>query len=561
MKHGAIALICVLALVNVLALVQDVSAQADYVVHHARIYTADPDHPIASAMAVRDERILMVGTEHDLFEAYPEAERLDFGGATVIPGFIDAHAHLMGRADALLQADLVGTSSKRQIVERLRAFAERLPAGAWLTGRGWDQNDWPEQDFPTRSDLDQAFPDRPVWLRRIDGHAAWANTAALDAAGLEVIRTATDPEGGRIVRDESGEPTGIFIDTAMRMVDVHVPAAGADERREGLRMALEETARYGLTGIHDAGISTDDIDRYKAAIDESAFPIRLYGMIGGTGASFHQICEEGPILNYGGRLTVRSVKLYADGALGSRGAALLEPYADQPDTRGLLRSEEDVLAEDVVEAMACGFQVSTHAIGDRANRVVLDAYEQAMNRLGRTVDRHRIEHAQIVHPDDIGRFRSLGVIASMQPTHATSDMYWAEERLGQERLEGAYAWRSFLDADVHVALGSDFPVEEVNPLLGFYAAVTRQDADGWPEGGWLPHQRATRLEALRGFTIEAAYAAHQEHELGSLEPGKLADFVVLSKDIMTVPPEEILDARVLATYLGGEPIYSRIEKR
>lgn len=534
----------------------DVSAQADYVVHNGRIYTAADEDPEVEAMAVRGSRILMVGTEDALLGAYPDAERLDLKGAVVIPGLIDAHAHLMGRAASLLQADLVGTSSKDEVLQRLTDFAESLPDGAWLTGRGWDQNDWPENEFPTRGDLDAAFPDRPVWLSRIDGHAAWANTAALEAAGLGEIRQAADPEGGEIIRDASGEPTGIFIDTAMRLVEEDVPEIGPAELRRGLRLALAETAKYGLTGVHDAGISTEDIRLYKKAIDEGAFPLRVYGMIGGVGATFDRLCREGPILDYGDRLTVRSVKLYADGALGSRGAALLEPYSDAPESRGLLRASERQLTQDVIDAMACGFQVNTHAIGDRANRVVLNAYEQAMDELGRTAGRHRIEHAQIVHPDDVPRFRELGVIASMQPTHATSDMYWAEDRIGAERLAGAYAWRSFLDHGVRVAFGSDFPVEEVNPLLGFHAAVSRQDAEGWPEGGWLPHQRTTRLEALKGFTIDAAYAAFQEDEIGSLVPGKLADFVVLSKDVMTAPANEILDARVLATYLGGERVFS-----
>ena len=307
--------------------------------------------------------------------------------------------------------------------------------------------------------------------------------------------------------------------------------------------------------MHDAGISTADIQLYKEAIDSGDFPIRLYGMIGGVGATFERLCNEGPIRDYGDRLTVRAVKLYADGALGSRGAALLEPYADTPESRGLLRASESEITDEVTAAMACGFQVNTHAIGDRANRVVLNAYEEAMQALGHTAGRHRIEHAQIIHPDDIPRFRELGVIASMQPTHATSDMYWAADRLGEERLQGAYAWRSFLDYGVRIAFGSDFPVEEVNPLLGFYAAVSRQDAEGWPEGGWLPHQRPTRMEALKGFTMYAAYAAFQEDEIGSLSPGKFADFVVLSKDIMKIPTIEILEAEVLATYLGGEPIY------
>lgn len=530
-------------------------AQADYVVHNARVYTMDPEQPMAEAFAVESERILRVGDNEEVLNAYPDAERLDAVNRTIIPGFIDAHAHLMGRGLSLLQADLVGTTSKDAVIERLREFAQRMSEGAWLTGRGWDQNDWPMQDFPTREDLDEVFPDRPVWLRRIDGHAAWANTAALTAAGIGQIRNAADPMGGRIMRDAFGEPTGVFIDAAMGLVDRHVPDPTENDHLQALRLVLAETARYGITGVHDAGIDLGDAALYRRAIEENWFDIRLYGMIGGHGPTFDHFCESGPILD--DRFTVRSVKFYIDGALGSRGAALLEPYSDEPGSAGLLQIEPEVFAEKVKAAMHCGFQVNTHAIGDRATRLVLDAYEEALDEIGVTDHRNRIEHAQVVHPADFARFRDLGVIASMQPTHATSDMYWAGDRLGDDRLEGAYSWRSFLDGGVRLAFGSDFPVENANPLLGFYAAVTRTDAAGKPEGGWLPSQIVSREEALKAFTLYAAYAAFQDHDLGSIMAGKLADFVVLSKDIMEVPPAEILTTNVVATYLGGKRIYRR----
>lgn len=539
------------------ALPWSVRAQADLVIHNAQIYTANPNQPEAQALAVRGTRILMVGADEQLRSAYPNARHVDAGGRTIIPGLIDAHAHLMGRASSLMQADLVGTNSISDVVARLREFEERLPDKAWLKGRGWDQNDWADTDFPTRSDLDGAFPDRPVWLTRIDGHAAWGNTAALEVAGLDRIRSADNPQGGEIARDADGEPTGVFIDEAMSLVGRHVPDFSDEERLNALRRALEETARVGLTGVHDAGIGLDDIRLYRRAIEEGWFGLRLYGMISGRGSTFDQICSGGPIVE--DRLTVRSVKFYIDGALGSRGAALLEPYSDAPETSGLLQITPERFTEDVKAAVACGFQVNTHAIGDRGNRVVLDAYEGATMAMGPSSGRHRIEHAQIVDPSDISRFAEADIIAAMQPTHATSDMYWAEDRVGANRLDGAYAWRSFLEEGVVLAFGSDFPVEQVNPLLGFHAAVTRQDATGWPEGGWLPDQRVTREEALRAFTIDAAYAAFQEHELGSLEPGKQADFVILSRDIMTVPAAEILETRVVATYLGGEAVYQSDE--
>ncbi len=533
-------------------------AQADWVLHDAQIYTVNPEQPTAEALAMRDGRILMVGANEEVLGAYPEARRVDAGGRTVVPGLIDAHAHLMGLGKSLLRVDLVGTASKAEVVERLKAFVRQhdLPEGTWLVGRGWDQNDWPVKEFPTREVLDAAFPERPVWLVRIDGHAGWANTAALEAAGLEALRRREAPEGGEILRGEDGRPTGVFLDTAMRLVASAIPPLTDAQIERALRLALRKTRRFGLTGVHDAGAGLETIRRYKKAIDEGWFDLRVYAMIDGRGEAFDHFCREGLLVDYGDRLTARAVKFYMDGALGSRGAALLEPYRDDPGNRGLLRKEPEAFTRDVIRAMECGFQVATHAIGDRANRVVLDAYEQAMAVTGNTIGRHRIEHAQIVAPSDLPRFAELDVIASMQPTHATSDMYWADERLGAERLEeGAYAWNTLLESGARLALGSDFPVEDVNPLEGFYAAVTRQDAEGYPEGGWYPEERLSRTEALRGFTLGAAYAAFMEDEAGSLEPGKRADFVVLSKDIMQVPVRQIIETEVMATFLGGERVY------
>lgn len=532
-------------------------AQANFVVHNARIYTVNPDQPTAEAIAVRGERILMVGSNDQVLDAYPDASRMDAQGQTMVPGLIDAHAHLMGLGTSMIAVDLVGAESKDEVVDRLTAFAANLPADAWLTGRGWDQNDWPEKKFPSRDDLDEAFPERPVWLRRIDGHAAWANSAAIREVGDEILNNMSDPEGGKIIRDERGRPTGVFIDAAMSIIGAKQPTTTDAELDRALQLAIQETARYGLTSVHEAGINVATVGRYQRAIDANEFNIRLYAMIGGRGSTFNYFCENGPILDYGDKLTVRSVKFYMDGALGSRGAALLADYSDEVGNQGLLMETPDSFTASVREAIRCGFQVNTHAIGDRGNRVVIDAYETAMQELGNAGGRHRVEHAQIVSLEDIPRFGSLGIIASMQPTHATSDMYWAEDRVGANRVQGAYAWRKFLDSGAILALGSDFPVERVNPMLGFYAAVTRQDAERWPEGGWYPEENLTRAEALKGFTLDAAYAAFQETEIGSLEPGKYADFVILSKDIMTVPAPEILEAEVISTYIGGQRVYVR----
>jgi len=529
---------------------------ADYVLHNATIYTVDDEQPQAGAFAVRAGRLLMVGRAADVLDAYPDARRIDAEGRTVVPGLIDAHAHLMGLGQSLIRADLVGAPSKDATIDSLRAYAEQLPEGAWLLGRGWDQNDWPVKEFPTRQDLDAAFPDRPVFLSRIDGHAAWANTAAIEATvGLDSLRQMDDPEGGAIRRTDDGDPTGVFIDAAESLVASQIPEPPEAEQDRALEAALEATARNGLTGMHDAGAPLATLRRYQRFIDEGRFPLRVYAMVGGRGDTFDHFCQNGPLIGEHGRLRVQSVKFYLDGALGSRGAALLAPYSDDPGNRGLLMKQPDAFQQDVADALRCGFQVNTHAIGDRANRLTLDAYEAAMAATGSTVGRHRIEHAQILHPDDIGRFAELGVIASVQPTHATSDMPWADERLGDDRLDGAYAWQSLKESGARLAFGSDFPVEDVSPIEGFYAAVTRQDADGQPPGGWTAEERVSRQAALHGFTLGAAYAGFQEHEIGSLTPGKRADFTVLSRNIMTIPTDEILDTEVVATYIDGKPVY------
>ena len=532
-------------------------AQADQVVHNATIYTMHPEQPEAEAMAVRGDRVLMVGSDEQVQQAYPEAPSLDAEGHAIVPGFIDAHGHLTGLAETFLQADLVGTESVDAVIDRLESFAADLPEGAWLEGRGWDQNEWPgDGDFPTRQDLDDAFPDRPVYLVRVDGHAAWVNTAALEAVGMQEITDRADPEGGAILRDDADQPTGILIDTAMGLVSGEIPSATREQLDDALEEALEHTARLGMTGVHDAGIGREAIERYERFIGKDRFPIRVHAMLDGRGEAFDYYCENGLIYDLAGHLSVRSVKFYMDGALGSRGAALLDDYSDDEGNQGLLMRSPEGLQEDVERALQCGYQVNTHAIGDRANREVLNAYEAAQETYGTASGRHRIEHAQVLHPDDMTRFADLNVIASMQPMHATSDMGWAEDRLGDERAEGAYAWQSLAERGVDLAFGSDFPVEPVDPLQGFHAAVTRQDADGMPEGGWMPDERMTREGALHGFTYGAAYAGFNDTDRGRLAPGYYADFVMLSDDIMEIPANELLDAEVIATYVGGTRVYA-----
>jgi len=534
-------------------------AAPDLILHGGRIYTLDARDRVVEAVAIEGARIAAVGPdEATLALAGPATIRMDLGGRSVLPGLIDAHGHLSGLAAALRNVDLVGTRSYEAVIERVAARARSTPPGQWVLGRGWDQNDWPEQVFPHHEALSRAVPDHPVYLTRIDGHAGLANAAALALAGL--ARSTPDPPGGRIERDRAtGEPTGVLVDRAQGLVTRHIPPPAREELRGLVRQAIAQCLAAGLTSVHEPGVGAATIDLYGEMIDAGEFDLRLYAMIGaGEREALERYFERGPIVGYGeGRLTVRAIKVVMDGALGSRGAALLEPYRDDPDNVGLLTTTPEELERLLARAIPRGFQVATHAIGDRANRLVLDAYEAALARRNdRPGLRLRIEHAQVLAVEDIARLCRLGVIPSMQATHATSDMYWAGDRLGPERLAGAYAWRKFLKAGCRIANGSDFPVEGVSPLWGVYAAITRQDHDGWPEGGWRPEERMTRTEALRSFTIDAAYAAFEENEKGSIEPGKFADLVVLSADVMTVPPGEILKSRVEMTFLGGKLVYA-----
>jgi predicted amidohydrolase YtcJ len=427
-----------------------------------------------------------------------------------------------------------------------------------LLGGGWDQNDWPEKAFPTAADLDAAFPDRPVWLDRVDGHAGWANGAAMRAAEKALAgRTLAgdwQPDGGRIVRD-GRNATGVFVDGAMGLVSEVLPAPDEAYRTLALERALAVAARDGLTGVHDMGVSSADLALYKRFADAGRLSLRIDAYANGDGQALADLCEHGTYRHPGGRLGMRGVKLYIDGALGSRGAALLADYSDEPGNRGLLVTDPAAYEGLVRKAKGCGVQVATHAIGDRGNRIVLDTYERVLGDDARGDHRWRVEHAQIVSPEDIPRFAPLGVIASMQPTHATSDMPWAGDRLGDERLFGAYAWQRFLHGGARLALGSDFPVESPDPRLGLYAAVTRQDRDGQPPGGWLPDQRLSAAEALRGFTADAAYAGFDEKEVGKLAPGMRADFVVLARDPLEVPVSQLDDLEIESTLVDGKPVY------
>mgnify|MGYP000858272475 CR=1 FL=1 len=521
----------------------------------ARIHTMDTARPLARAMAFdASGRILALGDADELQARYPQARRLDVGSATVVPGLIDAHAHVGGLGFAMLGADLVGTASKAEIIQRLRAKAAQLKPGEWLLGNGWDQNDWPQQSFPTAAELDAVFPDRPVWLSRVDGHAGWANSAAMRAVPRDLAGN-WQPDGGMIQRDAAGKPNGIFIDNAMLLVEHARPAPDEATSERALALGMQAAVEHGLTGVHDAGITLAELRRYQRLADRGQMPLRIYAMADGNSDALESLCRNGLYRHPSGRLQMRAVKLYADGALGSRGAAMLEDYSDDHGNRGLLVMSADELAVASAKAKRCGVQVATHAIGDRGNRLALDTYAHALGADVAGDHRWRVEHAQILAPADLARFAQLHVIASMQPTHATSDMPWAQERVGAQRIVGAYAWRQLRDSGARLAFGSDFPVESVDPRLGLYSAVSRADGEGKPAGGWMPQEKLTAFEALRGFTLDAAYAGFGENELGSLAPGKRADFVVLAEDPLAVPDARLRTLDVRATYVDGKPVY------
>jgi predicted amidohydrolase YtcJ len=504
------------------------------------------------AIYVEDGVIREVGPRAELQRTHPVANTIAVIDGTILPGLTDAHGHLYGLGLSLSTISLVNTKSFDEVLARVKERAAAMPPGQWILGRGWDQNDWAVKEFPTAAQLDAAVSDHPVFLRRIDGHAAVVNTAGLRAAG--VTAATQDPEGGRIVRDASGNPTGTFVDAAMDLVENHIPEPTPAQRKAAVLAAAQNIAANGLTEMHDAGIDAATIAAVRELIDEKRFPIRVYAMLGDNTELLRTWFAQGPLNEYGGRLTVRSVKLYADGALGSRGAALLEPYSDDPGNSGLMLARPEHLEDVARRGRAAGFQVNTHAIGDRGVRNVIDAYARASVVAN---DRFRVEHLQVIAPDDVPKLISHGIIASMQPTHATSDMYWAEARVGPQRVKGAYAWRTILDARGRLALGSDFPVEEVNPFFGIYAAVTRQDQEGKPPGGWYPDQRLTLAEAIRGFTLDAAYAAFEEQSRGTIEVGKLADFTIVDGNLYETPATELYKAKVRYTVVGGAVVFGK----
>lgn len=549
---------CRLSVLFAAALLAAPAPAADLLIDHVDGYTLDGAGELKrfEAMLVEKGRVVATGPRADLAARAGDARVVEGKGRTLLPGLIDAHAHVMGLGVALRQVDLRATKSLDEALKLVRDHAAAHPQASWLQGRGWNQAAWKLGRFPTARELDAAVADRPVWLERVDGHAGWANGAALKRAGIDA--DTRDPPGGRIERDAQGRPSGVLVDGAMDLIARRIPPMDAREAEKSLDAALAEMARVGLTGVHDAGVDAATVALYRRYVDAGRLSVRIYAMIGGTGADFDRLAASGPVSGYGGGfLDVRAVKLYADGALGSRGAALLAPYSDRPGDKGLLFHSPDELAAMIGKAIGKGYQVGVHAIGDAANREVLDAFAAVYRERGGRELRNRVEHAQVVAIEDIARFRALDLIASMQPTHATSDMNMAEDRLGKARMPGAYAWRTFLKQGTVIAAGSDFPVESANPFEGLYSAVTRRDHDGRPPGGWYPQQDMTLREALRAFTLDAAYAAHAEKTLGTLEPGKWADFVLVDRDVFAAGPERLWSTVVLETWLGGRRVYAR----
>jgi predicted amidohydrolase YtcJ len=507
-----------------------------------------------TGLAFENGRVLATGDAAILEAQFPTANVIDGHGRTLLPGLIDAHGHVRDLGLERVRIQLYGSKNLAAAQKTVARYAHDHPEHGWLLGGGWNQVTWGLGRFPVAAELDEVVTDRPVVLSRVDGHAEWVNSTALHAA--RITRETRDPVGGRIERDALGNPTGVLIDKAMDLMDAVVPKPTEDERSAALTSALADLNSVGLTSVGDAGDDVADIDLYRRFADSGRLTVRIYAMVGDIGPDFAALSKGGPLIGYGAdRLTLRAVKLFADGALGSRGAALLAPYTDAPEQRGLLFMTGAQMQLKIETALQAGYQVNVHAIGDAANREVLDAFAAAYQRVGGRQLRNRIEHAQVVAPVDIPRFKQLDLIASMQPTHATSDMNMAAARLGNDRLEGAYAWRTFLTQGTRIAGGSDFPVESDNPFFGLHAAITRTDQAGRPHGGWRAEQSLTRVEAFRAFTLDAAYAQHQEHTLGSLEPGKWADFILVDRDLFKIPAGQIWQIKTEQTWIAGQRVY------
>ena len=537
---------CLLAIIVISFFSCTNKEKTDLLIFNATIYTVDSSFSTAEAMVVKDGKIVATGKTADLEKKYDPKEKLDAGGKFIYPGFIDAHAHFTGYGLNLQTVNVMGTRSWDEVIEKVKTFAAANPEG-WITGRGWDQNDWATKDFPTNLKLNELFPDRPVLIRRVDGHAAIANQQALDLAGIKAGDTLT---GGEIDEME-GTLTGLLIDNAVGLVAAKIPDASDEKFKNALQAAEKNCFAVGLTTIDDCGLSFSSVDKIRNLQTNGDLKMRLYVMLSDAKENYNYLEKSGPIKT--DRLNVRSIKVYADGALGSRGACMLQPYNDKPNWSGFLLSTPahfDSIANYISQK---GWQMCTHAIGDSGNRTILTIYAKYLK--GKNDLRWRIEHAQVVNENDFNLFGANSIIPSVQPTHATSDMYWAGDRVGSEREKGAYAYKKLLQQNGWIPLGTDFPVEDISTFKTFYAAVVRKDSKGWPANGYQMENSLNREEALRGMTIWAATSNFEEKEKGSLEKGKFADFIILDADIMKEAPEKLLGIKVIKTFLGGEKVY------
>jgi len=532
---------------------------------NGKVYTVNEAQPRAEAVAMSNGRIVDVGTNDEILRWKGTTTKvIDLKGKTVIPGFIEGHAHFMGLGRAKMNVDLLNVRSYEELINRVKEAAATASPGTWITGRGWHQDKWDSitggdvEGFPTHELLTRITPDNPVYLGHASGHAAFVNAKAMEVAGVDA--NTKDIDGGEIIHDESGRPTGIFVENAMGLIHKFIPEESEETNEQAFALAMEECLKHGITGFCDAGQGTEILDFYKEKLRKKAFKLRMYVMLSGSDDELlKKYFEKGPELDLGGGfLTIRSVKMFADGALGSRGAWLIEPYTDMPDSYGQAVSDSAWLRNISERALIHGFQVCTHAIGDRANREMLNIYESVFNiHPGEAEDsRFRIEHAQHLDLQDIGRFAELGVIPAMQAIHMSSDRPWAIDRLGPKRIrDGAYVWQKLLKSGVRIVNGTDAPVEPVDPLACFYAAVSRRTLAGDPPGGFEPDQKMTRAQALKSYTIDAAYGLFQEKWKGSIEPGKVADFTILDHDIMTIPEDDILKTHVVMTIVDGKVMW------
>jgi predicted amidohydrolase YtcJ len=536
--------------------------EADRIFTSGHIITMNENMPESEAFAINEGFIVAVGTNSEIREACPQAEEVDLGGKDVMPGIIESHGHMLNLGRIKMRLDLQGLDDPREIVQKLKERAAETAPGEWIEGWGWDDGAWKERMSAISLELSAVSPDNPVWLGGLHGYNGWANAKALELASI--TEDTPDPEGGKIYKDPgTGVPTGILANAAQGLITRLMPPLSADQREKAFEMAGEELLKHGLTTVHDARIAGKDLDALRSLKAKNKLKVRYYVMLDCTDEELIEpYLQNGPEIDPENWLTIRCIKIFQDGSLGTRSALMFEPYSDAPDVLGVATTFQEEIERLTTKSLQAGMHVATHAIGDRSNRITLDAYEAAIRAVPGTNDhRLRIEHAQVVTLEDIPRFKELDIIASMQPPHATSDMAWAEDRVGPERIKAAYAWRSFLDAGVRVPLNSDFPGETLNPFYGMYAAETRQTPEGKPEGGWYPEQCLTRKEVLYAYTVESAYAGFEEQIKGQIAPGMLADFIVLSDNILTIPSKALLSLKVERTYIGGQLVYSQNAER